>query len=104
MHIRAIRPDDRAEWVRMQDILWPGSQADHEQETQRFFTEPALSLATFVLEWSDGRLGGFIELAERPYAKGCTSSPVGQSHAARSIDPPLLPCSQVPEVSVPLYL
>jgi aminoglycoside 6'-N-acetyltransferase I len=76
MHIRAIRPDDRAEWIRMRDILWPGFRADHERETQWFFTEPHASLATFVLDRSDGRLGGFIELAERPYAEGCTSSPV----------------------------
>jgi aminoglycoside 6'-N-acetyltransferase I len=76
MYIRAIRPDDRAEWIRMRDILWPGSRADHERETQQFFTEPDVSLVTFVVDRLDGRLGGFIELAERPYAEGCPSSPV----------------------------
>jgi aminoglycoside 6'-N-acetyltransferase I len=76
MHIRAIRPDDRAEWIRMRDILWPGSRADHELETGRFFTEPDASLATFVVDRLDGRLGGFIELSQRPYVEGCTSSPV----------------------------
>ena len=76
MHIRAIRPDDRAEWIRMRDILWPGSRTDHELETERFFTQPDASLATFVVDRLDGRLGGFIELSERPYAEGCTSPPV----------------------------
>jgi len=38
MHIRAVRPDDRAEWIRMRDILWSGSRADHERETHTFFT------------------------------------------------------------------
>ena len=76
MDIRAVRPDDRAEWIRMRGILWPGSRLDHERETYRFFTQPDASLATFVIDRLDGRLGGFIELSQRPYAEGCTSSPV----------------------------
>jgi hypothetical protein len=55
MHIRAIRPDDRAEWMRMPDVLWPGSRGGHERETQRFFTQPDASLATSVVDRLDGR-------------------------------------------------
>lgn len=76
MQIRPVLPDDRAEWVRMRDLLWPGSRADHEAETRRFFTQPDGSLATFVVDRLDGRLGGFIELSQRDYAEGCASSPV----------------------------
>ncbi len=76
MEIRHIRPEDRTEWVRMRDLLWPGSREEHELETQKFFTQPDESLATFVIDRLDGRLGGFIEMDQRKYAEGCTSSPV----------------------------
>ena len=76
MQIRDIRPDDRPEWIRMRNLLWPGSLADHEAETKNFFTQPDESLATFVIDRLDGRLGGFIELGQRKYAEGCSSSPV----------------------------
>jgi aminoglycoside 6'-N-acetyltransferase I len=76
MQIRSIRPEDRAEWVRMRVLLWPGSLADHEQDTKLFFTQIDKALATFVVDRLDGRLGGFIELSQRKYAEGCRSSPV----------------------------
>jgi aminoglycoside 6'-N-acetyltransferase I len=76
MQIREIRPDDRSEWIRMRDLLWPGSRTDHELEAQRFFTQPDESLSTFVIDRLKGRLGGFIELSQRNYAEGCRSSPV----------------------------
>jgi aminoglycoside 6'-N-acetyltransferase I len=76
MQIRLIREDDRAEWVRMRGILWPDESGDHERETQKFFTQTSNSLATFVIDRLDGRLGGFIELGQRPYAEGCSGSPV----------------------------
>jgi aminoglycoside 6'-N-acetyltransferase I len=37
---------------------------------------PDETLATFVLDRLDGRLGGFIEVGQRNYAEGCASSPV----------------------------
>lgn len=77
MEIRLVRPADRAEWVRLRDLLWPGSRGDHEVEIEKFFAEPDDTLATFVVARPDGRLGGFIELGQRKYAEGCRSSPVG---------------------------
>ena len=76
MEIRPINEQDRPEWVRMRDLLWPGAKDDHEAETHLFFTEPDEKLATFVLDRQDGRLGGFIEMGQRNYAEGCASSPV----------------------------
>ncbi len=77
MEIRLIRPEDRTEWLfRMRDLLWPGARGEHETVTQRFFTQPDESLATFVVDRHDQRLGGFIEVGQRKYAEGCTSSPV----------------------------
>jgi aminoglycoside 6'-N-acetyltransferase I len=76
MQIRAIRPEDRREWVRMRDLLWPDSLEDHERDTLEYFAWPDQSLATFVVDRLDGRLGGFIELGQRNYAEDCTTSPV----------------------------
>ena len=76
MDIRLIRPEDRAEWVRMRGMIWPGSADSHEADTRLFFSRPDESLATFVLDRLDGRLGGFIEMSQRKYAEGCESSPV----------------------------
>ena len=76
MQIRLIRPEDRAEWVRMRDLLWPGATDDHEAETRQFFAQPDAHLATFVVDRLDGRLGGFIEAGQRHYAEGCATSPV----------------------------
>ena len=76
MQIRLIREEDRPEWVRMRNILWPDPSDAHERETHKFFSQSDNSLATFVIDRLDGRLGGFIELGQRPYAEGCLSSPV----------------------------
>jgi aminoglycoside 6'-N-acetyltransferase I len=76
MEIRPISEQDRTEWVRMRDLLWPGAKDDHEIETELFFTEPDKKLATFVLDRQNGRLGGFIEMGQRTYAEGCESTPV----------------------------
>jgi aminoglycoside 6'-N-acetyltransferase I len=35
----------------------------------------------FVAEWEDGSVAGFVEVAARPYADGCDTSPVGYIEA-----------------------
>jgi len=75
--IRRVVRRDRAEWLRMRDRLWPGSRRDHELEIDRFFTGGGGDVAVFVAMRSDGRLGGFVEASPRPYAEGCSTSPVG---------------------------
>jgi aminoglycoside 6'-N-acetyltransferase I len=75
MTIREINEDDRPEWVRMRDALWPGSLADHELETRQYFQNRLEVPIVFVAE-SDGQIVGFLELDFRKYAPGCASSPV----------------------------
>lgn len=77
MQIRAINPDDQAEWIRMRSVLWPDEIDDLPQDAIDFFGAgtPYLT-AVFVLERSSGGLGGFLELNLRNYAEGCTDSPV----------------------------
>lgn len=73
--IRQIRRDDRADWVRLRDALWPGSLADHETETLGYFENASATPVVFVAE-AEGRVVGFLELDYRKYAPGCRSSPV----------------------------
>ncbi len=72
--VRPITANDREAWLRMRDALWPGSLADHGAETRAYFEEPG-NLTVLVAE-IEGRLVGFLELDQRKYAPGCSSSPV----------------------------
>jgi aminoglycoside 6'-N-acetyltransferase I len=73
--IREIVAGDRADWVRLRDALWPGSLWDHDAETRKYFELRATAMIVFVAE-VDARIVGFLEMDFRPYAPGCTSSPV----------------------------
>jgi aminoglycoside 6'-N-acetyltransferase I len=73
--IREATDCDRPEWLRMRNALWPGSLADHDVETQRYFARAAKPPLTFIAEL-DGRAVGFLELELRSYAPGCESRPV----------------------------
>lgn len=75
MAVREIVRNDRSDWLRMRNALWPDSLPDHDAETQRYFVERNNQAVTFVAE-VDGRLVGFLELDHRKYAAGCESSPV----------------------------
>ncbi len=75
MKIREITENDRPDWVRLRDALWPGSLLDHDVETRKHFETRADRPIVFVAD-AGGRLAGFLELDFRKYAPGCTSSPV----------------------------
>jgi len=75
MTIRTIVENDRADWARLRDALWPGSLAAQETETRNYFANAAATPVVFVAE-EDGQLVGFLELDFRRYAAGCSSSPV----------------------------
>jgi aminoglycoside 6'-N-acetyltransferase I len=73
--VRPIREDDRAHWLRMREALWPGSLADHDEETRAYFVDGGGDLVVLVAEHG-GDLVGFLELDRRKYAPGCEGSPV----------------------------
>lgn len=39
MTIRELTVDDRLDWVRLRESLWPGPFADHDIETRKYFDE-----------------------------------------------------------------
>ena len=73
--IREIVESDRSQWARLRDALWPGSLADHDEETRTYFEQRLKAPIVFVAE-AHNRLVGFLELDFRKYAPGCRSSPV----------------------------
>jgi aminoglycoside 6'-N-acetyltransferase I len=73
--IREILESDLGDWARLREALWPGSLAEHEAETRRYFEQTLRLPVVFVAE-ADGRLVGFLELDYRKYAPGCSASPV----------------------------
>jgi aminoglycoside 6'-N-acetyltransferase I len=76
VRIREVIETDRPEWLRMRTALWPDSDADHAADIERFFDERVKRKRTFVAEDDTGRLIAFLELDQRSYAPGCSSSPV----------------------------
>jgi aminoglycoside 6'-N-acetyltransferase I len=76
MLVRRAAPQDREHWLRMRMLLWPGdSPPAHLAEMEDMITDPLC--AVFVAETPQGRLVGFLEAAQRKYADGCDTSPVG---------------------------
>jgi aminoglycoside 6'-N-acetyltransferase I len=73
--VRPIAKEDREQWQRMRNALWPGALQAHAAETARYFERGGQGLVVIVAE-VDGRLVGFLELDQRKYAPGCESSPV----------------------------
>lgn len=63
--IRAATHDDRDEWLRMREALWPECpEMDHAVEMAECLRRH--SMTAFVVDRGDGGLGGFVEVAERP--------------------------------------
>jgi aminoglycoside 6'-N-acetyltransferase I len=76
VNVRSVRPDDRAEWLRMRKALWD----DCPDDQQVLEMEEILESDTeqvFVAERPGGGLCGFLEAALRSRANGCDSTPVG---------------------------
>lgn len=73
---REARPGDADEYLRMRELLWPGSKDEHRDEIDAYFRgESRDVVVNFVLDRGDERapgprLGGFLELNVRNYAEG----------------------------------
>lgn len=74
--IRARIPSDDPEWCRMRCALWPDdTRAGHERGMVEWLARPDAVVLVAVRGDGNG-LAGFAEVATRPYADGCDTSPV----------------------------
>ncbi|MGH7586858.1 MAG: aminoglycoside 6'-N-acetyltransferase [Gemmatimonadales bacterium] len=76
--IRPLASSDTARWVAQRCDLWPDEDpTDLLVDARRFFAgEDELLEAVLVAQHSTDGVVGFVELSRRPYAEGCTTSPV----------------------------
>jgi aminoglycoside 6'-N-acetyltransferase I len=78
--IRRATPEDKPEWIRMRQGLWP----DAPLEYLDFDLDDLLAdsdAGIFVASDSSGQLVAFIEASLRDYGEGCETSPVGYLEA-----------------------
>jgi aminoglycoside 6'-N-acetyltransferase I len=76
VHIRPYEPADLGEWLRMRRALWPdiAPEDEHADAAEWLARDDAVVLVAVRADGSG--LAGFAELASRPYADGCDTSPV----------------------------
>lgn len=75
MDIREYRSSDLSEWLRMRRALWPEiAEVDEADDAAAWLAWP--NAVVLVAVRPGGGLAGFAELATRPYAEGCDTSPV----------------------------
>ena len=75
MEIREYESSDLREWLRMRRALWPEiAEVDEANDAAAWLAWP--NAVVLVAERPGGGLAGFAELATRPYAEGCDTSPV----------------------------
>lgn len=79
MKIRPVQKDDREDWARMRNELYPDLDP-HEIDDWFDVADQGgthlVGVAVLVAVRSDGSLGGFVEIGSRTYAEGCESTPV----------------------------
>ncbi len=76
VNIRNVRPEDRAEWLRLRKALWDDC-PDEQQEREIDGILAGGTEEVFFAERPGGGLCGFVEAALRSRADGCESTPVG---------------------------
>jgi len=75
VNIREYQPTDLSEWLRMRRALWPEiAEGDEAADAAAWLAWP--NAVVLVAVRAAGGLAGFAELATRPYAEGCDTSPV----------------------------
>ena len=78
--IRRATPEDKPEWIRMRQGLWPEAPVEY----LNFDLDNLLANSNagiFVASDSHGRLIAFIEAGLRDHGEGCETSPVGYIEA-----------------------
>ncbi len=76
MQIRRYRESDFLDWLRMSGMLFPEHTAEELAPWMRTFLTREDG-AVFIACRDDETVCGFVEVAARPYADGCDTSPVG---------------------------
>lgn len=77
MKIRKVNLSDKQEWDRMRNALWPSSTNEHLEEIEKYLSKGEIDIVeVFVVEKSNFKLGGFLELNVRNYAEGSSSTKV----------------------------
>jgi aminoglycoside 6'-N-acetyltransferase I len=78
--IRRATPEDKPEWLRMRQGLWPEAPLDYLRlDLDGLLANPDAGI--FVASDSHGRLIAFIEAGLRDHGEGCDTSPVGYIEA-----------------------
>jgi aminoglycoside 6'-N-acetyltransferase I len=73
-------PEDKPEWLRMRQGLWPEAPLDYlSLDLDKLLNK--LDAGIFVASDSQGQLIGFIEACLRDHAESCDTSPVGYIEA-----------------------
>jgi aminoglycoside 6'-N-acetyltransferase I len=76
MEIREYRPTDLPEWLRMRRALFPEIAREDEAADAAAWLAWPNAVVLVAERLGGGGLAGFAELATRPYAEGCETSPV----------------------------
>ena len=76
--VRAVRPSDADEWLRLRCALWPEpAEREHAAEIAQFLAGQAREPAGVLFaEDPQGKVVGFAELSIRAYAEGCSTDRV----------------------------
>ncbi len=78
--IRRATPEDKPEWLRMRQGLWPEAPLDYlGLDLDDLLNDSDAGI--FVASDSQGQLIGFVEAGLRDYGEGCDTSPVGYIEA-----------------------
>jgi aminoglycoside 6'-N-acetyltransferase I len=78
--IRRATSQDKSEWLRMRQALWPDAPAEYLTfDMDKRLADP--DYAIFVASNADEKLVAFIEAGLRNRAEGCETSPVGYIEA-----------------------
>lgn len=67
----------RDAWLALRAALWPDGAETHPSEVDAFLRGSATHPEAVLVARESGRVVGFVELAVRPFAEGCTSNRVG---------------------------
>jgi aminoglycoside 6'-N-acetyltransferase I len=78
--IRRATDEDKWEWLRMRQGLWPDAPAEYLTfDLDERLVDP--DYAVFVASNAEGQLVAFVEVGLRDHGEGCETSPVGYIEA-----------------------